>query len=157
MRIQALLAALVLACATPGTGHAGPIPTFKPEPIPGAGDWMLLRPSDPHMGCSARVQGAEVDTLLMRNTVGALVLMAGRPEWDSWPTEGFGVTLSVDGAEPVGLKAVQAGSIVMMKIDDPGLAARIQAAKTLDWVLPSGRYHAEVEGLGMAYKAMQAC
>jgi hypothetical protein len=129
-----------------------------PTPIPGGGDWRLVThlPGAPVNFCSARINGAEVDTMLMINNRGSMILIAGKPEWAAWGGEAD-ITLAVDGAPPVALKANALGNLVLAEISDPALRHRIEAARTLDWRLPNGRFHAEVTGLGVALTALAAC
>jgi len=126
-------------------------------PIPGAGNWLLMAnlPGVPN-ACSARLNGAEVDTILILNKDDKLVLGAGRPDWNG-AASAVEVQLAVDGAEPVALKANRISTLVLTLITDPVLAERLRRARHLDWTMPFGRFGAAVEGLGAAVDAMSAC
>jgi len=128
-----------------------------PKPIVGAGDWKLMDRLPGAAGyCSARINGQNVDTILMPTNDNVFVLVAGRPDWAAWGGDAE-IGLSIDGAPPEQLKANSLQNLVLLKIDDSGRARRLRAANTLDWTLPSGHFHAEVKGLGAALDAIAAC
>lgn len=79
----------------------------------------------------------------------------GAGDWDH--SEPLTAGLSIDGAEAVEVEALTVGPLVLVLMADAGLEARVKAARTLDWTLPWGAFHAEVEGLGAAYDAIEVC
>jgi hypothetical protein len=150
MRIAAAVCLLLLASA--GVALAQ---TPGPEtPIPGAGGWKLT--AVPQAGCFARVQGAEVDTMLTVNRNGQMALGAGRPDWNI-PSGDATVSLQIDSAKPVQLDASPVGNFFLVLITDNRTANALRKAHSLTWALPSGRYTADVTGLGAAFSAVRAC
>jgi hypothetical protein len=131
---------------------------MAPKPIPNAGGWMLVDrlPGAPG-ACSARLNGREVDTMVLSPAPdGTFVLMAGRADWATWGGDAE-IGLAVDGAAPERLKASSLQNLIFVKIADPARARRLRDAKSLDWTLPKGHFHAEVKGLGTALDAVIAC
>jgi hypothetical protein len=121
-----------------------------------AGGWTLGLPTDaPGQTCGAAKLGVEVNTRLLRNRGGKMVLIAARGDWDH--SEPVTAGLSVDGAEAVEVEALTVGPLVLVLVADAVLEARVKAARTLDWTLPWGAFHAEVEGLGAAYDKVEVC
>jgi hypothetical protein len=94
--------------------------------------------------------------MLTFNNVGVPLLIAG---WADRYNEGgeAEVGLSIDGAAPVRLRASIALNLVITSVEDPALARRLRAARTLDWTFPFGRFRANVTGLGTALEALRAC
>jgi hypothetical protein len=131
---------------------------YAPTPIAGAPDWLLVNGlPGASQACTARRNGREVDTILMVNKEGGLVLMAGRADWNA-PGGEVGAALSIDGgpAEPV--KVLTLTSLAFLSpADEAARTQKLRAAKTLDWTLPKGRFHADVDGLGAAFDAARAC
>jgi hypothetical protein len=129
----------------------------RPQPIPDAGDWKLVTnlPGAPGM-CSARINGREADTVMLLSREGTLVFGPAHPEWASWAGESA-VTVSLDGAPADTVKAFSVTNLVLTKVDDKALLARLRKARTLDWTLPNGRFHTDVAGLGVALDRVTAC
>ena len=128
-----------------------------PKPIAGAGKWTLIDGLPGAAGaCSGRLEGREVDTMLMPGQDGVFVLIAGRADWASWGREGE-AELAIDGGPPERLKAQSLSNLVLVRIDEPFRGQRLRKAAALDWALPNGRFHAEVSGLGTALDAVSAC
>jgi hypothetical protein len=123
--------------------------------IPGAGDWRLADSSQPN-GCSARLEGPEVDTMLIVNKDDKLILAAGRADWDS-PATGEDITLKVDDGTPTTVHADALQSLVLVLVSDEPLMASLRKAHRLTWTLPNGHFEAIVTGLGAAFDAARAC
>lgn len=141
--VAAALGGVMAAIAAPVSGQP-------------AGGWTLGLPTDaPGKTCGAAKLGAEVNTRLLRNRGGRMVLIAARGDWDH--SEPVTAGLSIDGAEAVEVEALTVGPLVLVLMADAALEARVKAARTLDWTLPWGAFHAEVEGLGAAYDAIEVC
>jgi hypothetical protein len=149
MRIAAMMAGLVLL-ASPGLARS----QGAEQPIPNAGGWQLT--SVPQSGCFARVQGAQVDTLLASNRDGKMVVGAGRPEW-KLASGVEPVTLQIDDGAPHRLQGSPIGNIVIVLVTDDGMANDLRKASRLGWTLSTGRFTADVTGLGVAFDAIRAC
>jgi hypothetical protein len=106
--------------------------------------------------CSARIAGEQADTILLVNNDGVPVLVAGHPDWHDLQGEA-NVSLSIDRGAAAPRKAYMVVNLVMMLVDDSALLGRLREAKTLDWTLPFGRFHADVAGLGAALDRLAAC
>jgi hypothetical protein len=128
------------------------------RPIPGAGGWSFVDrlPGMDGPVCHARIDGSQVDTMLIVNNDGLPVLIAGRRDWSGMSGEAD-AALAVDGGAPARLHVFMVNNLVVALIEDDALRQRLRAARTLDWTLPFGRFHAEVTGLGLALDAVAAC
>lgn len=142
---------------------AGQIPLSerKPpteKPVPGGGKWVLTETLAGLRGraCSARVTGDQIDTILLLNQRGDLVLMGGHGDWATWGGE-VPLELSIDGSEPTRLKASTVNNLILVSVTDPALLQRLRAARTLDWSIPTGRVRGDVTGLGVALDALKQC
>jgi hypothetical protein len=145
IQVAAMLAGMMGAgmMAAPAAGQAN-------------GRWTLGLPTDPPgKTCGAAKLGEQVNTRLLRNRDGEMILIAARREWDH--SDPFTAGLSIDGAEAMEVEALTVGPLVLVQVKDAALEARVKAARTLDWTLPWGAFHAEVEGLGAAYDAIEVC
>lgn len=105
--------------------------------------------------CAAQLTGDEVDTTLMLNRNGQLILVAGRSNWRAAGPEE--VSLRIDDFELDHLQANAFNNLVLLLISDEAVVKRLMAAKELYWILPSGRYHAAVTGLGDALDWVRRC
>jgi hypothetical protein len=150
-RIGVILAAIIAAAPFSAGAQI-------PVPIPGAGAWNLLKtlPGAPGRACTARINGPEIDTMLVFNNAGIPLLMAGRADWANLGGD-VDVTLSIDGAPAEHLSASMLHNLIITMVSDPKRVARLRQARTLDWQLPFGRYRGNVTGLGVALDAMTAC
>ena len=151
-------AAIWFCCAlAPMLCGAAASPEVAPpgKPIAHAGQWRLMGASDP-APCSARLQGAEIDTVLLINKDGALVLMGGRGDWQLDASE-QSITLQIDKLPPADVKAEFATNLVLAPITDGALLGRLRRAHQLNWTLPMGHFSADVTGLGAALDAAKAC
>jgi hypothetical protein len=141
------LAALALALASPVLA--------QPSQAQPAG-WTLAKGANtPDKTCSARKVGSEINTVLMRNRDGQMILGAARSDWNE--TGAIMLKLAIDGTAPVNLAADRLGPLVLLKITDPGLETRLKSASSLAWSLPWGEFTANVVGLGEAYGSLDVC
>jgi CHASE2 domain-containing sensor protein len=149
MHRSAALAVILMAASMPAA-FAAPEPAkweFKPS-VPGG---PLCRAVKLDADVSAYV-----DTMLLRNRAGDMVLMAGHSTWRL--TDGQAtVTLSADGASPVELQGYIVDRIVLVLISDRALLQKVKDAKKLDWRFPWGDFSADVAGLGAAFDAIPIC
>jgi hypothetical protein len=129
----------------------------RPPLIPGAGEWRLVAnmPSAPG-ACSARVNGPEADTVMLLARDGVLVFGPAHPDWEGSGAEAK-VAVAIDGGPAETVTALSLSNLVLTRVEDKGLVARLRKAKTLDWTLPNGRFHTEVAGLGAALDRITAC
>ena len=118
------------------------------------GRWQVGPATDAPGSCTARLNGAAVDLIVLINNTGKLVLVAGHPGWNA--TGSVQTMLSIDGGAPSKLAADAVGPLVMALVDDARTAA-LRKARSIDWTLPPGRFHVSVEGLGAAMDAVRAC
>lgn len=120
-----------------------------------ANQWMHLENVIGSGSCAARLTGSEVDTMLVVNGSGQLILVAGRADWQgSGPEE---AALRIDDFQIEHLQASAFNNLVLLEIGNEGILKRLQAAKDLYWTLPSGKYHAAVAGLGDALDWVRRC
>lgn len=129
-----------------------------PQPIAGAGGWTLLTqlPGLATRSCEARIPGDQIDTILLRNKDGRMVLMGGHWDWATWGGE-VPLQLSIDGAAPVSLTAQTVNNLIAVLVNDPALEQRLRTARSLEWTIPTGRVRGDVTGLGVAFDAVAAC
>jgi hypothetical protein len=146
--------------ALDGLAQCAGLPTWSqalanpPPLIAGAGQWRLTQ--FPQGGCGARLTGAAIDTLLLANNQGRIVLAAGRPDWDSLGRQET-VTLQVDSGPERVLQGNALENLILVLISDDKLAAELRRAKHLHWTLPQGHFTADVDGLGAAFDAVVRC
>jgi hypothetical protein len=154
-RTSAISAALI---ATSALAFAAAPAAAEERPIPGAGGWQFIDrlPGMDAPACGARIDGAQVDTILIVNNVGVPILIAGRSDWSGLSGEAD-VTLAVDGGAPARLNVFMVNNLVLALVADDALRQRLRAAHVIDWTLSFGRFHAEVTGLGVALDAVAAC
>jgi hypothetical protein len=93
---------------------------------------------------------------LLLNNDGDLILIGGHSDWATWGGN-VPLQLAINGGAPTPLTAGTAANLIMVLVKDPALLARLRAAKTLDWTIPTGHVHGEVAGLGVALDAAKAC
>jgi hypothetical protein len=107
-------------------------------------------------GCFARVQGAQVDTILTLNRADKMVLSPGHPDWKI--SSGVkDISLQIDQGAPHSLQAMPVVNFLLVLITDDGMVADLLKARRLSWDLPTGHVNAEVAGLGVAFAAIRAC
>jgi len=145
-----MLKRVALAVVVQAALVAGPAPALAQE------GWMI---SDGGMGagkaCVALKRGPEINTRLMRNGRDQMILIAANAAWDS--TDPTTAQLSIDGGEAATVLGLRVGPLVMVQVDKPEMEAALKTARTLDWAMTWGNFHAEVAGLGEAYGQLQAC
>lgn len=155
MRIAAAVLFGVLAALVAARGHCGAADAAPGSSIAHAGGWRMIEPPDP-AGCTARLQGPDVDTMLAVNKDNKLVLVAGRRDWNL-AGGAPNITLQIDNLPPRTVQAAMAANLVMVLADDPTLYRQLRQAKRIAWALPVGNYSAGVAGLGAAFDAALAC
>jgi hypothetical protein len=119
------------------------------------GEWALMENAAGSNSCAARLTGSEVDTMLMLNQNGELLLVAGKAAWRAAGSQG--IALRIDDVEFDHLTASAFNNLVLLPISDDAMLRRLQSAKDLYWYLPSGKYHAAVAGLGEALEWLHTC
>jgi hypothetical protein len=127
-----------------------------PADIAQAGDWKLLNPSHGTNRCSIRLNGAEIDTMMMRNNGGKLIVMGGRGEW-AFPASKASITLQIDDSPPKAVDAFVFQNIVMVLLKDDGDQALLAHATDLRWHLSWGDFHAKFTGIDAAIIALDDC
>ena len=155
MKIAALVPGMgLLATAALAAGDAG----YVAQPIPGAGRWVIeiTLPGNPGRACTARLSGKQIDTVLLLNNDGKLVLIGGHPDW-SIGIRDAEYALSIDGENPIKMKATLLDNLFMSPVFDEAMTTRLSKAKTLDWNFPTGHIRNDVIGLGITLKAMRKC
>jgi hypothetical protein len=128
----------------------------KTTPIVDGGRWLLSEGIAGGAGCSAKVRGDQIDTIILVNNDGELVLLGGHSDWSTWGGP-VPLALAIDDAPPVHLTATTALNLIAIRVQDAGLLARLRAARALDWTIPTGHVRGEVTGLGAAMDAVKAC
>lgn len=124
-------------------------------PAAAAGHWAHLENVFGGTACAARLTGSQVDTMLMLNQNGQLILVAGHADWSASGPEK--VSLRIDDFELDHLQANAFNNLVLLLISDKAVLKRLMAARDLYWTLPSGRYHAAVLGLGNEVEWVRQC
>jgi hypothetical protein len=138
-------------------GQASFVQTSAPPPSPAAGDWTL---SDASVGtdwCVMRRRGEQVDTVLMLNREGRLILGAGKPSWSESADSSAEATLAVDGGPPRAVKVSLLQNLALTLVQDGALSRQLRGASKISWSLPQGDFHADVAGLGPAVDALRVC
>jgi hypothetical protein len=127
-----------------------------PQPIAGASEWKLLDnlPGADH--CSLRRSGEQVDTMLMRNKDGRLLLFAGRADW-AFPPATEKVSLQFDDLPARELDASVFDNLIIVLLDDPVIEQTLLHAKRLRWQMPQGDLRADLDGVGQALDELRAC
>ena len=149
MRVN-LTPLLLLGAALLSPVSALGAPTIAPTP------WEFRSPAPDAPLCGAMKRGDTVDTQLLRNRAGKLILIAGHPGWNH-AGDPIPVILSIDGGQPVTLSGFPLGNVIPVLVEDVRLGARIKAAHTIDWGLPWGHFTADVDGLGQAFDKLAIC
>ena len=149
VRALAILLALLFTMHAAAAAEAGQGWVFRGaamDEIPPPG----VRP------CRATWEGETVNTRLVRTRDDRLVLIAS---WHSWDHTGYPIpgTLSIDQGEPVAVSGYSIGPLYMVRIDDDPLYQAVREARRLHWQLPWGEFTTEIEGLGAAFDAIDAC
>jgi hypothetical protein len=152
------------AAALDAVAHCAGEPTLSeqtdeaPTPITGGGNWRLsvTIPGVFSRVCSARIDGDQIDTNMLLNNSGDLVLIGGHKDWATWGSD-VPLQLAVDGEPPLAMTAKTALNLITVLVKDPSLVQRLRDAKTLDWTIPTGHVRGDVAGLGVALDAMKAC
>lgn len=134
-------------------------PARADDPPPGwefRGAHMDESPAAGQRPCRAYRHSDAVNTRLMRNREGKMVLIASWPTWNhsQYP---LSATLSVDGASPVDVTGYGVGPLFMVLIESEALHSRLISAHRLDWHLPWGDFAADVEGIGQAFDMLDVC
>jgi hypothetical protein len=144
--LKALVAAAMLVAAPAYAQGAG-----------AQGGWqMTVTPaSDGGKSCAMGKLGPEVNTRLLRNKTGQMILIAARGDWNN--SDPIAPKLSIDGAPAKRVLAQTVGPLVLVLVDQPELEAKLRPAKTLQWTMPWGVFNAQVEGLGAAYDQLADC
>ncbi len=152
MRIRNALLALLIA-AGPSLAAVPPL-----TPIVGAGKWMMVQdlPFIARPPCVARLEGSDINTSLMLNKDGKLILVGGHEDW-SMGTGEVHFQLRIDDDPPRVMQASLLNNIMLAPIFDEQLAARLARAKTLSWEASQARIRTDVTGIGIALDAVRAC
>jgi hypothetical protein len=124
-------------------------------PVAGADRWVLEDKLPGADRCSVRANGADIDTMLMLNRSGKLILVAGHADW-ARPLTSIEADLQIDQDPVLKLQANTFTNLVLAPLSDEQ-TARLRSAHTLSWHLPWGDYRSEVSGLGLALDALAAC
>lgn len=129
------------------------------QPIPGTVAWriMVTLPNVPRKVCNAEARGDGIDLLLAMSPNGGVSLMARHWDWANWGRAMAPLQLSIDGGPPLSLEADPIDNQILIWVKDKALLRRLRAARTLDWMLPTGQAHVDVTGFGVAQDAVWAC
>jgi hypothetical protein len=127
-----------------------------PTDIAQADGWKLVDPASGTNQCSIRLNGAEIDTMLMRNNDGKLIVMAGRGEW-AFPPGNTSITLQIDDGQPKAVDAFVLQNVVLVLLKDDSGQAQLSHATDLRWHFSWGDFHATFSGLDVALEALDAC
>ncbi|MDE2182654.1 MAG: hypothetical protein KGJ78_06490 [Alphaproteobacteria bacterium] len=119
-----------------------------------AGGWQVNRVTPG--GCTAKIAGPEVDTLLMESRDGNLVLVAAWPGRDL-PDGAQQGTLAIDGAAPQPIEVQALAMMVLYPVKDKALEERLATANVLHWHFAWGDFRADVTGLGDAAAELRRC
>ena len=117
--------------------------------------WVHIETIPGGTACAVRHRGSEVDTMMMLNRSGQLVLIAGRSGWHGAGSET--IAMRVDRGPIDRIKADAFNNLVMVRISSLATLKRLERAKNLLWYMPTGEYHTEVAGLDGALKWLYRC
>ncbi|WP_442678776.1 hypothetical protein ACSBM8_14860 [Sphingomonas sp. ASY06-1R] len=106
--------------------------------------------------CAARLEGAEINTTLVLNKDGKIILFGGHPDW-SMGTGDAQYNLVIDQDPPRVMQASLLNNIFLSPFFDDRLAARLARARTLQWETSQARIRADVTGIGVALDAVRKC
>lgn len=123
--------------------------------VRGAETWEFVE-GMPEGACAVRARGSEIDTLLMLNDAGELILAGGRQDWSIPPAVGT-VDIGVDSQPERQFKASTLNNLLLIKIADPEAIQRLRVGNRMVWNLPVGKLHANIKGLGIAMDAIRQC
>jgi hypothetical protein len=154
-RAHILGQACCLLCALLAVFPASSAGAQSPQPIAGAGNWVLLERLGQSQDCLADLHGDEVDVHLMENRLHKMLLVAGKPSWRLNP-ETIDFYLKIDDGPDMPLKGDGVINLFLTPVND-ALQPKLSSAASLRWRLPWGEYHASVTGLGKAFDALKAC
>ncbi|HKD22710.1 MAG TPA: hypothetical protein VKB71_11895 [Rhizomicrobium sp.] len=127
-----------------------------PQAIAGAGEWKLVDDLPGVDHCSLRRNGEQVDTMLMRNKDGRLVLFAGRADW-AFPTIREKVSVQFDDLPAREMDASVFDNLIIVLLDDPSMEQTLLHAKHLHWQTPQGDLRADLDGVSQALDELHAC
>jgi hypothetical protein len=152
MRIHHVLIAMLIV-AGPSSAAVSPV-----TPIPGAGKWMMVQdlPFNQSPPCVARLEGPEINTTLILNKDGKLILIGGHGDW-SMGTGEIHFQLRIDDDPPRVMQGSLLNNIILAPVFDDKLAARVARAKTLSWEASQAGIRTDVTGIGIALDAVRAC
>lgn len=145
-----LLAGALVSLSIISTAGAGESGWSAPD------GWTITDKLTASGGCGARLGGEEVDTLLMTNRRGQLLLAAGRPEWDIPPGE-VQIGLQIGEAAPKVVKVGKLKNIIFVLMDSDERERELMSAHQLRWYFVSGLLTASVPHIGEAVNALKAC
>ena len=123
---------------------------FVPTTTAAAAQWVHVEGAPGSHACAARLAGSDIDTTLMLNRKGQLILVVGRADWHASGTERIG--LRIDNFTIDHLQATAFNNLLLVLIKDGAILNRLRVAKNLHWYLPSGTHHASVTGLGERWR-----
>lgn len=148
--------ALDAAFQCAGMGTREDMRAREPRPIPDAGAWVISASMPPAEGCVVRRNNDEVNTSIVIDEKGQLLLTAGKPSWLAMPAL-VKIALQIDDGAPVDLQSGAFQNVFVTPLTDPLAVEKLSRAQTLTWYLPNGTYHAPVGGIGNAIDALRAC
>jgi hypothetical protein len=118
--------------------------------------WSMTDKLSENGGCGARLASAEIDTLLLLNKDGDIILAGGKPNWEIPPGQ-HEVTLQIDDTPPVTGNATAFGSVILVLVKDKTMESHLLRAKSILWHLPKGDYHATVHDVPAIVDALRDC
>jgi hypothetical protein len=120
-----------------------------------ASGWSLTDKLPIGDGCAARRGGEEVDTLVVLNRAGQVILIAAKPEWRMSGEHEINVRIDDYVMEHVKVNAFV--NLVLLMIKDDQVLSRLLVAKDLYWTMPKGVLHAQISGLGEVVEQLRVC
>jgi hypothetical protein len=154
--IQHADAAMDAASRCAGEPSWGEFFSHPPREREGAGDWKLVDNLQGSDRCTLRLNGSDVDTMIMRNNDGQWILMAGRADW-ALPAGQVKISLQLDDAPAQDFDAPIFDNLVFVVLKDPALADHLPHTQQLRWHLPWGDFRANLGGLNVAIDQLSAC
>ncbi len=134
-------------CAWLSIALAGSCWAQASAPLRSVPGWDIVKA--PTGSCMAHRAGAQVDTIMVTNRDGKLILMAGRHD-SNMPTGPRTVTLEIDEHRWEAVAATSFNSLILVLVNDPAMLEQLRHAQRLIWVLPLQRVAADLPRLGQA-------
>jgi hypothetical protein len=143
-----------LTCA--GMGTRAELAKKRGDLIPGAEPWTLSDSTPPANACSTRLEGEQIDTLIMLTPDHQVLLSGGKPYWVGTPRT-IDLEIQFDQAQPEAMRGAIFNNVVMLNLTNPNDVGRLRHAQTIRWTMLGNTLEASVPKIDRAFDALEAC